>query len=519
MCTWKSFVKCMHPICVIISITFLWSIGFISECFAQEKDYNEIRREAERRYFSGSTKGKIYYNGDYSVSDGNTVNSNIIVIGDIEINGEVLGSVIVIDGNMIIDRLGVIRGDAVAISGKIIQNAGGVIAGNKIETSWKNLIGTEPQSRRPWQDRWESRRRYNWENEIFGNNDVMIRYNRVEGLFLGADIAKRRFYDTRMFDFYGNVGYGFESEKWRYTIGLEKQLFNSNPFTIGVKGYDLTDSDDFWRIGHNENTMAALFIREDFLDFYNRSGFTAYVSQEVLNSTLLRFEYRTDTFKSMKNTARWSMFGGSKVFRLNPLIDEGDVTSVNVIGIFDTRNSGSKTSRGWWICFDGEYTGPDIGGDFDYKRYILDLRRFQPLSYYENLNFRIMLGSSRGSLPVQRMFYLGGISSLRGMRYKEFTGSSMFLSNVEYIFDARRVLTGPPSWFLNEFKLALFFDAGAVMPVGIDNYFDELNTDIMKHNMGIGIITHDEDMRVDFAWRTDTKSRPLCVTFRLARSF
>ena len=515
----KSFVKSFLPL--FISLASLSSFGFISEGFAQELNYDEIRREAEKRYLSDSGKNIIHINGSHLVSAGETVDADIVITdGDIEINGEVLGTVIVINGNMLIERLGVIRGDAIAISGKIIQKAGGIIVGSEIETSWINFVSGLPQSRRPWRDQWESRRRYEWEDEIFfGNEDVMFRYNRVEGLFLGTEIARRRWYDTRIVNLYGNVGYGFKSEEWRYTAGLDKHFFNTNRLVVGIKSYDLTDSDDFWRIEHNENTLAALFLREDFLDFYNRRGFTAYISQEVLNCTLLRFEYRADTFKSMKNAARWSLFGGSKVFRPNPSIDEGDIRSINLIGLIDTRNGGRKTERGWWIRFDSEYTSPDLGGDFNYTRYILDIRRDQPLSNYENLNVRLMLGSSRGSLPIQRMFYLGGISTLRGMKYKELSGSSMFLANVDYLFDPRRVLTGPPSWFLEEFKLALFFDVGAVMTGDIDDYFDEFNTDIMRHNVGIGITTQEEDLRVDFAWRTDIKSRPLRVTFRLTRSF
>lgn len=523
MYTGKSFIRDLYPLNIIISLTLLCILGFISEGFAQELNYDEIRSEAERRYLSDSGKNIIPINGDHLISAGETVDADIVITdGNIEINGEVLGSVIVIDGNMLIDRLGIIRGDAIAISGDIIRKVGGVIVGNEIETSWRNFVDMESQSRGPWRDRLENRRIYDWENEIFGNDNVMFRYNRVEGVFLGAEIAKRNLYDTRMFDIYGNVGYGFESEKWRYTIGLEKQFFKNDRFGIGVKSYDLTDSDDFWRIGYNENTIAALFVREDFLDFYNRSGLTAYINQEILSSTLLRFEYRADTFESMRNAARWSVFGGGKVFRPNPLIDEGDMRSINLIGLFDTGNSGRVTERGWWIRFDGEYTSPDLGGDFDYARYILDLRRYMRLNSYENLNFRLMFGASRGLLPVQRMFYLGGIGTLRGIRYKELSGSHVFLTNVEYLFNPRGILTGPPSWFLEDFKLALFFDAGAVTTGdigGIDDYFNKLSKDVMKHNVGIGITTQDEDLRVDFAWRTDIKSKPLRVTLRLTRSF
>jgi len=300
---------------------------------------------------------------------------------------------------------------------------------------------------------------------------------------------------------------------------VERRFFDGYRFTIGVKTYDLTDSDDFWRIGNYENSLAAFLIKEDFLDFYNRRGHTAYISQNLDYWAKIGFEYRIDKFESMPNAASWSLFGGDKVFRPNPAINEGDMRSLNFSVNVDTRSSSFWSSQGWWIQLNNEYTSPDIGGDFDFERYILDIRRYQPLSRYENLNMRLMLGSSRGALPIQRGFYLGGISTMRALRFKEFAGTSMVLGNVEYVFDPIRLIVGPPSWILEDFRLSFFADAGAVSMSEIDDYVDIFDKDIMKHNVGIAILTQDEDFRLNFAWRTDKHGEPLRVTFRLNHSF
>lgn len=213
------------------------------------------------------------------------------------------------------------------------------------------------------------------------------------------------------------------------------------------------------------------------------------------------------------------MFGGDKKFRLNPAISEGKARGISFLGIIDTRNGYGISDKGWWVRIDSEYRNPDFGGDLNYERHIVDIRRYQPLSRFENLNFRIMFGSSRGTLPLQRRFFLGGISTLRGLKYKELTGTSMFLGNIEYLFDPERLLSNTPTMILEDFKIALFFDIGATFDAVTSEYIDKLNIDILKHNVGVGLTTHDEDLRVDFAWQTDVPEQKLRVTFRLNRSF
>ena len=514
------FVRSKIPNIFLVSVTFTVSLLLADGGLAQKKNLDEIRRAAEKRYLADSDKETEHHKGNYSVEEDEVIDANIVVTdGVIEIDGEVKGTVIVIEGDLYVNRLGIIRGDAIAISGDIIRRTGAVIAGDEIETSWRNFVRRSDRTSRRWSSRADTRTRYGPDNELFDDDEFLFRYNRVEGMFLGTNILRRDWVDARILRLYGDVGYGFKSKKWRYTAGLERRFFNDNPLTIGIKGYDLTDSDDYWRIGHNENTLAALFLREDFLDFYNRKGFTTYIGQEILDAAFIQLEYRSDEFESMPNAAKWSFFGGNKVFRHNPSISEGESRSVNFYGLIDTRNGNRLADKGWWIQFESEYTSPDLGGDFDYERYILDIRRYQPLTRFENINFRLRLGSSRGIVPIQRRFYLGGISSLRALNFKEFSGRSMFLANIEYLFDPGRILTGPTSWFLEDFNLVLFFDAGAVTEADINHYFDELKQDIFKHNVGVGLETHDGDLRVDLAWRTDQKDKEVRATLRINRSF
>ncbi len=519
----KGMIRELNVFSVFIIMALICVTMNVENTVAQKKDLRTIRREAESRYLKNSHFEVDRHRGNFVLERDEELDKDLVITdGDADIDGEVLGTVIVIDGDIKVSHTGIIRGDAIAISGEIIRRSGSVIIGDEIQTSWRSFV---PRSSRTTssRDRWSrTRNRYDWDYEFdrdFFDEDFLFRYNRVEGLFLGARMINPDWDDGRFLYMYGEGGYGFKSKDWRYTVGLERRFFYEHRLTVGAKAYDLTDSDDFWRIGRYENWIAAFCIKEDFFDYYNRRGFTGYLSQQVDDLMKFELEYRIDTFESMRNKANWTLFGGGKNFRENPAINEGDMRSLNFSAILDTRDRAFSADQGWYVKFDGEYTSPDMESDFDYERYILDVRWYQPLSRYDNLNTRIMLGSSKGQLPVQRGFYLGGIGTLRGTRFKEFAGTSMAMANIEYIFDPNRVLSGPPSWLLEDFRVSFFSDIGVVDMVDIGDYSDMLESDLWKHNVGFGILTQDEDFRVDFAWRTDEQGEPLRITCRINKAF
>ncbi|MCP4727957.1 MAG: BamA/TamA family outer membrane protein [bacterium] len=500
--------------------------------FAQTKNLREIRRAAEDKYLSDSSKKTERRSGDYVQRTGDTIDADLVVTdGNVEINGMIRGTIIVIDGDLEVGRRGEIRGDAIVISGNIIRRTGAVIVGDEIQTSWRSLVrrGPRVEIRSRYRDR--STRRdwdfgdFDFYDETGIDEDFMFRYNRVEGLFLGARLRNDRWYDSDfLLNVYGEVGYGFKSDDWRYLAGIERNFFYDNGFTFGFKVYDLTDTDDEWRIFEDENTLGAILLKEDHRDYYRRQGYALYFEQRIEDMVKINLEYRTDMHENMRNETNWALFGGDKKFRLNPLITEGDMNSIYAKITLDTRNYYRSRKQGWIVNLSGEMANPDFGDDmdFDFERYIFEVRRYQPLSRFENLNLRLMAGTSRNALPLQRGFYLGGISTLRAFDFKEFHGNSMLLGNVEYIFDPSRVLVGPPNWFLEDFNMILFFDVGAVASYDMDDFsefFKKENSDLFKHNVGVGLTTHDDGFRVNFAWRTDQKSNDVMVTFRLKHAF
>jgi len=235
----------------------------------------------------------------------------------------------------------------------------------------------------------------------------------------------------------------------------------------------------------------------------------------------------------MRRETQWAVFGGHKKFKPNPLIDEMEELKHLVARVtLDTRNHNRHPSQGWLIQFEGLFAGPDLKNDaiiastgalVDFDRYILDIRRYQPLAFGENLDIRLRAGTARGHLPLQYRFDMGGLSSLRGFDYKYFeNGDRLVLANAEYNIHGRnsdlRNL-----WFFDSFSLILFGDAGLVWnSTNLNSYqegFDDLTWGDLKTNIGFAIANHDGNVRLNIAKRVDVGGEPVVVTFRINRDF
>jgi outer membrane protein assembly factor BamA len=170
-----------------------------------------------------------------------------------------------------------------------------------------------------------------------------------------------------------------------------------------------------------------------------------------------------------------------------------------------------------------EHAGAGLRGDFDFDRYQVDVRRYQPFSRFDNLNLRLRAGSSTGDVPAQKLFALGGIGTLPAFGYKDFSGNRLVLANAEYLVNGRMFDDNDlfPSWLMRNVNLILFMDAGyaATSPENsIFKGFEDLTYSTIKSDWGFGVGTRDAKFRIGFAWQTDI-SEPVHVFIRLDRPF
>jgi hypothetical protein len=488
---------------------------------------DEMERRAEEKYIKNNNLETFRYYDNIEIEKDELVPGNIIVIrGDLEVWGEINGDVLTLNGDVRIHRHAVVAGNITSVGGHIIQHQNSMVSGNQIETSERNIFRNASYYYADY-DRsvWQNSQRDKYSTLPLGplNDRFIFRYNRVQGLFLGLEIPKSISGKRNILSIYGFGGYGFQEKRLRYRLGIDRYFFDQRDFRfeVGASFYDLTDTRDEWIITPLENTLASLLIHEDFQDFYRRKGFDIHVSQNFTIFLKGSLTFRNDEYESLKNNTDWALFGGKKTFRLNPEIDEGNMRSLTGEIYLDTRNDQHWPRYGWYGKLSWEYSDSEIGSDFSFDQIEFEVRHYLPVSRGERFDFRIMAGSANGHLPLQKVFQIGGFSTLRGFDYKEFVGDRLLLANIEYTVSpanfSRDIL------FFDDLRLIFYSDIGAAWFSTDDSNFTKgfeyLTWNSLKSNIGIAFSDWKGHFRIDLAKRTDTNRKPLVFSVRLAKPF
>jgi outer membrane protein assembly factor BamA len=301
-------------------------------------------------------------------------------------------------------------------------------------------------------------------------------------------------------------------------LGIEQKIFDYNQTKLGGSVYRLTKTEDNWISDSSENSCYAVLAREDFRDYYGAEGGNIYAEQHLGFVHTFRIEYSYESLSWLPaHTGLWSLFGGHKRFRGNfssvdePRRDaalsdydknEAILKASYVLNTVEDER-GELARSGWVGGVHYEHSSSRLGSDFTFDRFILELRRYQPLTYMQNFNVRLIYGGATGNLPLHRLFYLGGIRTLRGYDIKQFYGSRMAMANCEYVVDFPRTIVG----------LALLFDIGKT---GWESDF--LSKGQWRGDVGIGM-RFDDWLRLELTRQINGDTDKLQLSALIGSSF
>lgn len=563
---------------IIAALVILFTLIFHNRAFAQSENLysglssreKNAAREIVRKYLKGGDNIALRFKGDAEIKKDEYINGDVICLkGTLEIKGEVNGNVLALYGDVELKSNAYVEGDVISFGGKVWSDEGAVVEGDIVER------GESHKSRKQRHVTYRGMKKENQPHKkrtlpkpkegiyIDGDDDsspVYADYNRVDGFTFGFQFPRQSWWEKHKHNFavIGLGAYSFAGKRLQYRLGLERWFLGEYRFSLGGEFHNLTATKDDWIMGRMENSLAAFLIKEDFRDYYRREGYSVFFNQNLGRRISLRGEFRDDRFSSLENKTNWAIFGKHKKFRPNPplmpwsLSADGSFHSYlnpfyldlqSAVGklTIDTRNDKKNPTRGWHISAFAERAGQGMTSDMDFERYILDIRRYQPFGWDENLNVRLRAGTATGTLPPMYWFDLGGISTLRGYDFKEFTGDRMVLGNLEYNLN-----TGKDNWFiLDGFDLILFADAGYTwfaneetpkqlsrwpleqefidqsQDIFPEDTFESLKWKNLKTDIGIALASDDGDFRINFAKRMDRDfgDSDIVVTFRLRRPF
>jgi outer membrane protein insertion porin family len=348
-----------------------------------------------------------------------------------------------------------------------------------------------------------------------GDAGLSGRYDRVDQVSLTGTLSYRNRAELHP-ELTLAGGYSFGRERWLYDIAATQPLIDAEVLDVGAAVYRRTDTPDRHRFGDTENTLAAFFFREDWRDYHEAEGVSIHGRAYLGSSQDLVVTWRDEDHRSLSKTTDWGLFGGNKRMRANPPIDAGTLRSIVVDYALDTRNSLTNPTRGLLATGAYEWAGGELGGDFEFRRGVVDARRYAKLSPGHFFDLRLTAGriddarrSELGeelegfdAIPRQERFYLGGVGTMRATQFKSISGDRMLLANAEIRVEV-----------YDDLQVAVFTDVGDAWVA--DDRDASLHTDA-----GIGIQDSDGSFRLNLAKKIDREDdEGFFVSARIRRMF
>lgn len=331
----------------------------------------------------------------------------------------------------------------------------------------------------------------------------MLRYNRVDGLFIGYQEDKMEwnnsnFLNIENVDLHGLVGFSTALGNIQYTLGAEKSIGNDRKWwLIGGEFYQTTSTEDYWRTGIFENSVSSLLTGLDYMDYQQSEGFGFYTMLKPLRNVELGLAYNNQTVSSIEQQTDFSIFSHYSDWRPNPAIDSqfDQINQQNLtIGItFNPYGIRTNSALQTTLAAKAELANLEgFNNDFRYNSYQVETKSFLRLDKSTILKWRLMAGSITGIAPDYKSFAVGGIGSLRAFGYKIMKGNQMLLSNFELEFGSSR--DHGNQWpDLSNTTISIFMDSGysnynnslEMSDNPLDHY--DISFSDLSHNMGMGL--------------------------------
>ncbi len=387
----------------------------------------------------------IQFTGRTRIPPERVIAGDVAVLGGpVTIAGRVQGRVAVINGNLELSEGADISGDVTVVGGTL-TGVGLAAVGGDISTYSESLHYRRRGDRIALRGDGESPA-----GERDGRADFLIAtgqsYNRVEGLpvTFGPVIETAGSNPLRvqaLAIYRTENGLTLDTDEMGYFVKAEQLLGGRREFRIGATARSVVSPIEEWHLSDLENGLATFLFRRDFRDHFERRGWSVFGQMDPAGLPVsLTAEARFEKHRSRAAGSPWTLFRNADEWRPQPLIAEGDISSVVLSGKLDTRSNPDDPAWGWLArieverALDTDLAAPSViglggalpntapGAFENYTAAFVDVRRYNRVSPDSRLNFRLVAGGalSDSPLPPQRQHALGGEGSLPGYTLFEF---------------------------------------------------------------------------------------------------
>ena len=350
-----------------------------------------------------------------------------------------------------------------------------------------------------------------------------IDYNRVDGTFPGLqtiltnDLLPRSSLTTR-------IGYGIKSNEWRYAISINHSFDLLNTKSISLTFFDETRSNDRVILSQPENILSTMLLRKDYRDYFRQRGFETQLNFKFTQNFSTIFNFSAGKYNSLSNLEPWSLFSVENFFRFNPNVEEGGELLLSAAFRFDSRDEYFIESNYWNVELKLEHEFKDF--NFDGIHFLVERMHLGWGS--QTLIAGLQGGFRNGTTAEQYLMDLGGIGTLRGYDFKNFTGTKMLIFKGNYLFNGD-LLGKIPLQFVplySSMAAGVFFDAGLTWfgkdkrrsfsqgPLPLQGIETGSGINDIKSNIGVSLLLLDGLGKIDIARRLDRSKDAWKITFR-----
>ena len=399
--------------------------------------------------------GSLRMSGSVLVPADSAIRSDLVVEGGtLQLAGRVDGDVLVTGGDLILAEGAVIGGDVLVV--------GGAVTGVELATVGGTLLtygpaGADPgrrgdpqrddkdRARHDHDDDWEAddgddddrwrRHRHDDDDGLDLGLSIAGNYNRVEGLPVMFGPVVRTGGRNRL-TISGQAIWRTQpseslDEEIGYQVRAQQGLFGGR-LRVGGDVRSMVRPIETRGLNSTEAGLAAVLFHSDLHDYYEDRSWGAHVELHPRSIPIeARIGYRQSEHGSLEVSNPWSLFDRDDAWRPQPLVAEGDLSTLSFGLRFDTRNDEDEPIRGFFAslgvehAIDQDLLGPSMdldgtaggGATFDdFTTASFDVRVHVPVNRSSTLNLR---GFAAGTidetvLPPQMQHAFGGIGTLPG---------------------------------------------------------------------------------------------------------
>jgi len=273
-----------------------------------------------------------------------------------------------------------------------------------------------------------------------------VRYNRVEGFFLGGSYEKDSLFASLKTWF--GLGYGLSDKRWKGSWGMEYGFGANRRWSVGLEyHHGISNAPDENRYSAFSISLMALFDKIDYRDYYYVQGWRIFGTARPTSALTAMWGYRQERHQSASLTTNFSLFSRSIAFRPNPPVTEGQLRSISLSVRYGASQFFAPDLLPQnYVELDAEHTSPWLSSDFDFTRLVVrseaSVQTYsRRLFFAPTLYLRLTGGMAWGTLPPQRMFALesrasgtGFFGSLRTALPRQFGGDSFVMLTLEHNF-------------------------------------------------------------------------------------